>query len=404
MPLHLLIGSILLISVCGTLSADDWLQFRGNDSSGVSRETNFPTDLSRPESLKWKVALPGRGLSGPIVVGDRVFLTASAGYRDDNLQVLAFDVERGTELWRRHFRATGRTVCHQTMCMATPQPCSDGERIYAYYSCNDVVCYDLDGNLLWYRGLGLDYPNTSSSLGMSSSPIVANGILVLQLDTNSESFVAGLNGSTGETVWKLDRPRSAIWASPALYHPPGSPHPQVILQSKEALVSINPADGTKNWEIQEACGAIPSTTISDNLIIAPLKTLSALEPVGTQGTPKVLWSEGKLSPNNPTPVVYEGRIYVVKGSVLTCGDVRTGKTVWQMRLESKNGYASPLAAMGHLYLVDQQGFLQTVKLGEAKGEVVSRLELAESILCTPALAHGGFYLRSDRHLWKFAIP
>lgn len=397
-----LLATFLLITSVGNLMAEDWLQFRGNDSSGVSPEQNFPTDLARPESLQWKVDLPGRGLSGPIVVGDRVFLTASEGYRDDNLQVLAFEAATGSEIWGRQFQATGRTICHKTMCMATPQPCSDGERIYAYYSCNDVVCYDLDGNLIWYRGLGLDYPNTSSSLGMSSSPVVINGTLILQLDTNSESFVAGLNALTGETRWKLDRPRSAIWASPAIYHPQGTPKPQVILQSKEGLISVDPESGATNWEVKETCGAIPSTTIADNLIVTPLKTLTALEPTGTQGTPNVLWSEGKLSPSNPTPVVYDGKVYVLKSSVLTCADIKTGKTAWQMRLESKNGYASPLAANGYLYLVDQQGFLQTVKLEEKKGEVVSKLELGEEILCTPALANGAFYIRSDKHFWKFA--
>ncbi len=384
--------------------AEDWRQFRGNDSSGVSPETSLPVDLAKPEALAWKVDLPGRGLSGPIVIGDRLFLTASSGYRDDNLQVLAFNVADGTGLWTRQFQATGRTICHQSMCMATPQPCSDGERIYAYYSCNDVACFDLDGNLIWYRGLGLDYPNTSSSLGMSSSPIVVEGVLVLQLDTNSESFVAGLNALTGETLWKLDRAKSAVWASPALCHPPGTPTAQVILQSKQGLLSLDPVTGKTNWEVKESCGAIPSTTIAGNLIVTPLNVLTALEPIGTQGTPKTVWSEGKLSPNTPTPVVYDGKVYVLKASVLTCGDLKTGKTEWQMRLECKNSYASPLAANGHLYLVDEHGVLQTVKLGGKKGELVGRQELGEAILCTPALANGAFYVRSDKHLWKFANP
>ena len=84
--------------------------------------------------------------------------------------------------------------------MATPQACSDGERIYAYYSCNDVICLDLDGQLIWYRGLGHDFPNASSSLGMSSSPVVSDGALVLQLDTDSESFATGLDALTAAGI------------------------------------------------------------------------------------------------------------------------------------------------------------------------------------------------------------
>ena len=193
--------SVSIIS--GSLQADDWRQFRGNDSSGVSSETNLPSKLDEATSLQWKTALPGRGLSGPIVIGDRVFLTASSGYRDDQLHVLCYSTKTGKQLWERQFKATGRTICSGEMCMATPQPCSDGERIFAYYSCNDVVCLDLDGRLIWYRGLGHDYPNTSSSLGMASSPVVVDGTLVLQLDTDSESYAAGLDSLTGETRWKV---------------------------------------------------------------------------------------------------------------------------------------------------------------------------------------------------------
>ena len=212
------LASILcLVVLSGNIRAEDWRQFRGNESSGVSSESNLPTKLDEAQTLKWKTPLPGRGLSGPVVIGDRVFLTASSGYRDDRLHVLCFSAATGEQLWDRQFKATGRTVCNEFMCMATPQPCSDGERIYAYFSCNDVICLDLDGTLIWYRGLGLDYPNASSSLGMSSSPIVVDGTLVLQLDTDSESFVAGLNALTGETRWKLDRDKSAIYASPVLF-------------------------------------------------------------------------------------------------------------------------------------------------------------------------------------------
>src|SRR5262245_16196850 len=113
---------LCLVALSGNVRADDWRQFRGNDSSGVSLETNLPTKLDEPKTLQWKIDLPGRGLSGPIVIGDRVFLTASSGYRDDHLQVLCFSTATGKQLWEREFKATGRTICNNEMCMATPQP------------------------------------------------------------------------------------------------------------------------------------------------------------------------------------------------------------------------------------------------------------------------------------------
>jgi outer membrane protein assembly factor BamB len=391
-----------LVVVSGSALADDWRQFRGNESSGVSAESDLPVKLDDAETLAWKVALPGRGLSGPVVVGDRVLLSASSGYRDDRLHVLSFSADTGDQLWDRQFQATGRTVCHEAMCMATPQPCSDGERIYAYYSCNDVVCLDLDGNLIWYRGLGLDYPHTSSSLGMSSSPVVVDDTLVLQLDTDAESYVAGLDAHTGETRWKLDRDKSAIYASPVLFRGSVSGPAQVVLHSKKSLLSVDPKTGKQNWKIEQACGGIASTTVAGELLVSPLRELAVLRPTGTSGTPELVWSESRLSPDTPTPVVYNERVYVLKGSVLSCADLKTGKIEWRMRLDCKGAYASPLAGNGHLYLVDEEGVLLTIRLGEQKGEVASRLELGESIMCTPALAGGAFYVRSDKHLWKFA--
>jgi outer membrane protein assembly factor BamB len=386
----------------GNIRGEDWRQFRGNESSGVSSEPNLPAKLDEPQALKWKSPLPGRGLSGPVVIRDRVYLTASSGYRDDRLFVLCFSAATGEQLWDRQFRATGRTVCNEFMCMATPQPCSDGERIYAYFSCNDVICLDLDGNLIWYRGLGFDYPNASSSLGMSSSPVVVDGTLVLQLDTNSESFVAGLNALTGETRWKLDREKSAIFASPALFRSSTNSRPQVVLQSKKSLLSIDPRTGNENWRVEQACGAISSTTMAGDFLVTPLNALTLLGPIGTTGTPELVWSEARLSPDTATPIAYQDRVYVLKGAVLSCAELKTGKIDWQMRLNCKSSYASPVAGNGHLYLVDENGVLQTIRLGGKKGEVASRLDLGEAIKSTPALAGGAFYVRSDKHLWKFA--
>ncbi len=286
--------------------------------------------------------------------------------------------------------------------MATPQPCSDGERIYAYYSSNDVICLDLDGNLVWYRGLGHDYPNVSTSTGMASSPIVVDGTLVLQLDTESEAFAAGLDALTGETRWKMNRERAAVWASPALFQPSKNAPPQAILQSKKSLLSIDCRTGNVNWKLEQPCADIASTTSADDLLVAPLAQLTALRP--TRATPEALWSEATLTPDTPTPVAYQDRVYVLKGSVLSCAELKTGKIEWRMRLKCSDASSSPLAGNGYLYLADEDGVLQTIRLGGQKGEVASRLELGESTMATPALSGGSLYVRSERHLWKFGRP
>jgi len=146
-----ILHALIAILTTATLTAADWPQFRGADTTGVAPDQKVPKSLG--DHLAWTVDLPGRGLSGPIVVGGRVFLTASSGYQQDRLHVLCFDAPTGKKLWERQFWATGRTLCHPKMCNATPTPASDGRRVFAFFSSNDVVCLDLEGNLLWMRGL-----------------------------------------------------------------------------------------------------------------------------------------------------------------------------------------------------------------------------------------------------------
>jgi hypothetical protein len=179
--LRLFCLAALLLS---TQMGADWTQFRGTDTTGVSAD-KVPTRIA--ESIAWTADLPGRGLSGPIVVGDQVILTASSGFNQDRLHVLSFSAKTGELNWERQFWATGRTMCHPKMCNATPTSASDGQRIFAFFSSNDLACLDLEGNLLWFRGLTHDYPNASNSLGMSSSPVVVGDTLVVQVENDSQS-------------------------------------------------------------------------------------------------------------------------------------------------------------------------------------------------------------------------
>src|SRR6185369_3044945 len=211
--------TLVLLCFLALLQADagDWRQFRGPQGSGVSDEPNLPSQLGAQKSIAWKIALPGRGISSPIIVGDRIFVTCSSGAQQDRLHVICFNAGDGSKRWERQFWATGRTTCHEKTSVAASTPASDGERVYVLFSCNDLVCLDLEGNLIWLRGLTRDYPNASNSLGMSSSPVVTEGVLVVQVESDSEeSFAAGLDALTGVNRWKIKRPNMANWTSPLL--------------------------------------------------------------------------------------------------------------------------------------------------------------------------------------------
>src|SRR4029079_9015788 len=122
----------------------------------------------------------------------------------------------GRRRWERQFWATGRTTCHEKISVAAPTPVSDGTHVFALFSSNDLVCLDLDGQLLWLRGLMRDYPNASNNLGLSSSPVVADGTLIVQVETDGAAFAAGIDAMTGVNRWKMERPKRVNWTSPML--------------------------------------------------------------------------------------------------------------------------------------------------------------------------------------------
>jgi len=381
--------------------AAEWRQFRGTDTSGVTVDIAPPATFSPEQNMAWKTPLPGRGSCGPIVVGGRVYLTASSGVNQDRLHVLCCAPDTGKVLWERQFWATGRTMCHPKMAVATPQACSDGERIFAFYSTNDLICLDLDGNLQWFRGLTHDYPNASNSLGMSSSPVVTRKTVVVQVENDSESFAAGLDVETGIERWKLDRPQMANWTSPCVLRGKTPEDDLVLLQSGKGLAAVDPTTGKTSWSYDNGCSTIPSTGVAGNILLVPSSGLTALKFDSTSQTPEKLWNESKLGPGTSSPIAFEKSVYTInRAGVMIAAEIETGKTEWQLRLKGQFS-ATPVAAGGLIYTVNEEGVVLVVKPGE-KGEIVGESELGEEILGTPAISEGALYVRSDKHLWKIA--
>lgn len=386
--------------VCVTLlTGADWRQFRGNRADGINDSANPPVNLDR---IAWQSELDGRGLSGPIVVGKQVFITSSSGFNQDRLHIVCFDADDGEKLWERQFWATGRTMCHPKMCMATPSPASDGERIFAYFSTNDVVCLDLDGNLLWLRGLMKDYPNASNSLGMASSPIVVGETLIVQLENDTDSFALGLDVESGMNVWKIERPRRANWTSPTVLEDSQRGYELVLLQSSAGLSAVHPQDGRVVWSYDDGASTIPSSVASRNAVYVPSHGLTALRPIAASESPEIHWQQSRLSPATASLLVYGDLVYSLNSAgVLSAAAVDNGELAWRLRLKGPFS-SSPVGGGGHLYFFNEQGLGQVVRPEQKQGTIVSTRDLTEPILGTPAIAGDALFVRSDRHLWKFA--
>lgn len=375
----------------------DWRQFRGDTTSAVAANEALSGDPAQPE-IEWSQPLPGRGLSSPIIVGDQVILTASSGYRQTRLHVLSFDIADGRLQWDRQYWATGRTVSHPKTCVAAPTPASDGERIFAFYSSNDLACLDLDGNLLWYRGLTYDFPNASNSLGMSSSLVIADGTVVAMVENDSDSFTTGLDPATGEERWRIERPRAANWTSPALWT--AGDITLVLLQSSAGVAAVDPLTGQTVWEYSDGASTVPSLVVAEGLAFVPSNGITAIRPgKTTPNVAEIVWQEGSLSPGTASPLVHDGSVFVLsRPNVLTRAAAEDGGTQWKARLTG-NFSGSPVIAGDLLYAFNEDGTGHVVDIA-SNGQTLATIELEETVLCTPAIAQGALFVRSDGHLWK----
>lgn len=391
---------ILVALLAARAALADWTQFRGPGGSGFAPDAVLPTALEPKKHIAWELPLPGRGLSSPVIVGDRVFVTAASGAKQSRLHVICFRASDGTKLWERRFFATGRTMCHEKTCVAANSPATDGQRIFALYSSSDLVALDLDGNLLWLRGLGQDYPNASNSLGMSSSLVVADGTVVAQIENDSQSLALGIDATNGLNRWKLERPKRANWTSPIVLQEPSTGRTSVLLQSSQGVQAVDPATGKELWNYAEGSSTVPSSAASEGVVYVPSFGITALKPGAPGEAPTHLWRAGNLRPGTSSPVIVGKRLYTLNDAgVLTAGDVQDGKRLWQLRLKGPFS-SSPVAAGPFVYVTNEKGLLQVVDTRKPEGEMVGEMDLGETILGTPSISGNALYLRSDGKLWK----
>lgn len=398
-----IVFELALIGIVCSLCGADWAQFRGPNASSVAVDARLPITWGEGENIAWRIELPGRGPSSPIVARDRVFITASSGFRNSRLHVLCYAVSSGEKLWERQFWATGRTATHNSISAAAPTPASDGNYVYAFFSSNDLICLDWDGNLLWYRGLAYDYPKAGNDVGMACSPLVVDGVVVVQVESQSDSFAVGVDAATGENCWRIRRTKVAGWSSPIVIPASGARKTAVLLQSRDCLTLHDPRSGAELWRWDEECSSTPSSLFSDGILYAPTGGLTAMKFSGESNSPEVLWDAFRMRPGASSPIVYNGCVYALSGAILKCADAATGELLWQLRLKGQH-WATPVVAGDYMYCINYDGEARVVKLDGAKGEIAGESSFGERIHASPAVADNAMYVRSDKHLWKIAEP
>lgn len=408
---------LLLALATGPLHANDWPHWRGPLGNGVSLDATPPVEFGPTKNLLWKVEIPGRGSSSPVVQGDRVFVTAAVPVSGSNdmfeFRILCFDRATGKERWSRTaVTAKPHEGTHQTNGFASASPCTDGERVYAHFGSRGLFCYTLDGAPVWSRDFG--DMKVRNGFGEGSSPTVHGDLVLVPWDHEGPSMLFAVDARTGKTVWETPRDEPTGWCTP-LVTVDKAGRKQVVMNGQNAARGYDLATGKELWRCAGQTQRPCASAVADDGVAWVTSGfrgafLGAFDLAGSgdlEGGKSVLWTRSKDTPDVASPLLSDGRLwfYKEKSGLLTCVDGVTGKPLWETaRIEGVNNiYASPIAAGGHVYLTDRRGTIAVVADAPVL-KVIATNDMGEGVDATPAAAGNQLFIRGERHLFCLGSP
>ena len=425
-----LLGTVALGSWTVVAASDTfWGQWRGPSNTGASTTAKPPTEWSESKNVRWKVEIPGRGTSTPIVWGDRVYLLSAvpvgvelaashdsrgtAGQRvAHRMTVMALDRKTGKTVWERTAREeTPHEGHHQQFgTWASTSAITDGEVIIASFESRGIDAYDLTGKQLWASDLG--DKRMRNEFGEGSTPALYKDRVFVVWDHQGESFIAALDRKTGKELWRKNRQEIDSWATPLVVEHAGKA--QVITGAQNRVRAYDAASGEMIWEAAGLTpNPIPSPVAGDGMVYLMsgyrgnnLKAVRLAEAKGDiTGSPALVWSLDRDTPYVPSPLLYDNVLYFLKGNtgVLSAFDAKTGKPHYQVqRIEGvPNVFSSPVGADGKIIVLGQDGAAAVLKAGPTY-EVIATNKLDDKFDASPALAGNELYLRGYRYLYCVA--
>lgn len=420
-----------------------WPQFRGTVASGIAEKQNLP-DRWNPatgENILWRTPIPGLAHSSPIVWGNTVFVTSAISSRGDatfkpglygdgdasedrsshRWMLYAVDASTGKVRWERTAaQGAPKNKRHIKSTYASSTPATDGRIVVAWFGSEGIHAYDMHGGLRWSVDLGrVDmgaYDIPSYEWGPASSPIIWNGLVIVQCDTQADSFLLALDASTGKTVWKTDRQELPSWGTPTIVTTPSGD--ELVTNASNFVRAYDPKTGKQLWQLGGSSKiTAPTPIFAGGLHIiasgrAPERPVFAVKP-GARGdltlakgeteSTSVAWSKTGRGSYMPTPLAYQGLLYVLgNNGVFDAYDIATGKEIYRQRLALVgSGFsASPVAADGKIYLSNEDGEMVVVQAGQTFTQLATST-MGETLMATPAIAGGVMYVRGAATL--FAI-
>ncbi|MGZ8845807.1 MAG: outer membrane protein assembly factor BamB family protein [Pyrinomonadaceae bacterium] len=420
-----------------------WPSFRGPQAAGVADGQNLPDQWNGKtgENILWRTPVPGLAHSSPVVWGNRLFVTSAVSsdpkatfrpglYGDGDASkdrsqhrwmIYAIDKDSGKIVWekaahqgepleKRHIKST----------YANSTPATDGKIVVTWFGSQGVHAYDFNGKFLWKVDVGrVDmgaYDIPTYEWGPASSPIIWNDLVIVQCDTQADSFLLALDAATGKTVWKTDRDEIPSWGTPTVMTT--SAGPQLVANASNFIRAYDPRTGKELWRLGRSSKiTAPTPIFSDDLIVVvsgrgPERPIFVVRPnargdvtpaEGKTSNESVVWSRTGRGSYMPTPLIYNGILYVLgNNGLFDAYNLKTGEEVYRQRLPTiGSGYsASPVAADGKIYLSNEDGEILVIGAGDKFTHIATN-SMGELLMATPALSDGVMYVRSANSL--FAI-
>jgi len=432
------------LSLAFTLTADDWPNWRGPNYNGATEAKGLPVKFSKTENIAWSAAMPGPSAATPVVVGNRVFLTAAqvedAQSGKGRLLAICLDRKSGKVLWERNagsgYRPRGAGADYRLdnrTNYASPSPVTDGEVVIFFFGNGDLVAYTVKGQLVWRRNIQKDYGDFTFQWTFASTPTLFEDKLylpVLQRDepvhgrgkANNPSFILAMDPRNGKTLWKHVRPSDANKESLESFGTIIPHNGELVIAGGDVLTGHNPETGKEHWRWgtwnpghrEQWWRLVPSPVIGNGVVLVCAPKRQPVYAITPGKDTKLVWkSEGQISRNKDvltsdvcTPLFYQGKFFVVYGegrdkTIAAC-EPKTGKIHWTTNLKSRKLVrCSPTAADGKIYLQNHGG--ESYVIDAKNGAILHQTQMGEGsddqTRSSVAIAGNQLFIRTNSQLF-----
>lgn len=428
----------LFSAMVGARADDNWPQFRGSKSLGVSDGKNLPQTWSASQNVKWKSEIPGYGWSCPIIWGDKIFVTSVV--REGEVEVpkkglyfggerptpskdvhrwmvFCFDLSTGQKRWEKQVhQGSPSSSVHLKNSYASETPVTDGERVYAYFGNLGLFCFDLEGKELWSKRF--ENFRTRNGWGTATSPVLHKDRIYIANDNEEQSSLVSFDAKSGNQLWRVGRDEKSNWATPYIWE--NEKRTELVIPGRNKVRSYD-LNGKLLWELGGmssiviptpfsqfgllyVCSGYVGDTTRPVFAIRPGATGDISLKAGETSNEYIAWSQKTAAPYNPSPLVYGDYFYVLFDfGFLSCHDARTGKEIYakqRINTEGSSGFtSSPWACNGKIFCLSEDGDTFVIEAGP-EYKLLGKNSLGEMCLATPAIAHGSLIIRTASTLYS----